>query len=315
MNEMKFIVNGTTYVIEEYNGNYQYFKMENGQKKAPTMEELNQLFEKIREVNNKKYTKEEIIEKINEAIKEKKLTKSEDIKSFLLSLNVTEDFEELENYAKQQLRDQKIEITPVDELREKILNDLDNISRDDIQAFLSFNCKKSNVSIDYLEIEMMSKKDNEIHESPKMYCMYNEETKTKLIEPVIAAVVEKDQVITNRAQNTEDSMAYTADYSLKTKNNNFIDVKDIDRDYAKYLQQKVEDMHRDYQGDVDKEETEELTEEQKQEMNLNRDQVMRLVRKKKENSNQGFTSAMLIFIVTEIISFFLIAFQLFFARV
>lgn len=306
---MEFEINGEKFLVEEVGNGFQYFKMVNNQKEIPNHEELQTLLEKIKELNNKKYTKDEVKKKIDDAIKKEELKDVDKIKDFLTSLNVTDDLEELENYAKGLLEEKQIEYTPIDVIREKILKEFAEMNTEEKMAFVSFNCKKSLVSSNYLEIELSTRNGEEFYKYPNMYCIYNEETKKQLIEPVIAEVALKSEIAYSQAVNKQDFIHYIADFYFKTKDNKYINIKDIEQTYASELEAKINELYKQYGENLSEENIQEIYNEQEEVQNMELDQQMRLVRKKKED-NKGFVNSMIVFVVAEAISLLLILFQI-----
>ncbi len=308
---MELEINGTKYIVEDVGNGFQYYKIVNNEKVIPTHEELVVLLAKLKEINTKKHTKEEIKELIKKAIDNNELTDENSIKDYLVSLNVTTDLEELEAYAKGLLETKNIHFTVIDEIREKLLKALSEANTDvnnlNKGVFVSFNRKRSIVGTDYVEVHLSTIDGDKSYEYPKMYCPYNEETKKQLIEPVLSEVALKSKVTCNKAINNNDAMEYSADYYFKTKANQNITVKDVDQIYAYDLEKKIDDLCYQYGNDLTDEEVQEVAEQKVSDgEELNLDKPMKLVRKK----NEGFANSIISFIVAEVVAILLLIYVL-----
>ena len=310
---MEIEINGVKYFVQDVGNGFQYYKIVNGNKVAPTHDELEALLDKLEELKMKKHTKEELQEIIKNAIDNNELTDANNIKDYLASLNVTEDLEELEEYAKGLLFAKNNNYTAIDEIRDKIIQAFDEVNGNQRGAYVTFVREKSAVGEDFLDIQLSTIDGDQIYEFPKMYCAYNDDTKKQLIEPLIAEIALKSIVIHNNAITKTDTMDYTADYFCETKDNQHISVKDIEQSYAQELEKKLKELCSQYGTNLTEEEVENIYQKQggnDEKLEKERSDELRLVRKKPENANKGFANSMIAFIIAEVVAILLFIFTL-----
>ena len=308
-------INGVRFLVEEIDGGYQFHKIVNNKKMAVTQEELKILMERIKELSTQKMSIEAAKDNIKAAIESNQLTKEADIKDYLLSINITENYDELENYARELLTEKKPKILPVDVIREKILTEFSKMDSKESSAFVSFTKKKS-VGDDYLEIDLGTRSGEDAYSFPKMYYNYNDEAKKQLIEPVIAEIVLKSKIESSRIVNKSSLVDFVSDYYLKTTNNNYFSLKDIDREYANELEKKINELAIRYGSGLSDDEVQDVYDQQ-QEDNRELNKPMTLVRKKKNQTSSlenekkaGFVNSLVLFAGLDLISILLFLFQI-----
>ena len=305
---MELEINGLKYAIEEVGDGFQYYKIIDGKKEIPTPEELAQLLAKLKELNTKSHTKDEIKELINSAIDNNELTDINSIQEYLTSLGVTEDLEEFIEYAKEVLASKNSKYTLLDEIKDKVLKTFDEVKNNDKKAFVSFERKKSIIGEDFLEIHLSTMAGDQVYEQPNLFCAYNDETRKQLIEPVIENTALKSKVIQNNAVAKTDTMDFTADYHCRTRDNQSISVKNIEQTYAHELEKKLNELSNQYGSNLSEEEVQEVEEKQIGDaQTLERSDEMKLVRKKDQ---KGFANSIIAFVIAEVVAVLLLVFTL-----
>lgn len=303
MNEVNLSIDGNNFlVINDING-FSYFKIQNGIRISPTANELHIIMEELKKLNNLQYSFEDAKKKITELIKNGEIKNIEELTQYLNQLGITKNKEELIELGKSIL-ESNIAISPVDELREEMINEIKNSLVAGKKLYIDFKVLKMPAGNEYMEISMISQKEGVKYNFPKKTVCFNEEAKHSLLEPIIAEVVLKNKVLYNKYFNVDSLIDYRANYFLNANNKCTISALNIEQDYAKELEKKVLELQSTY-GINNEERTDEI---QSALSEKNLDKPMQLIRKKEDTN--GFVNLISVFAIAEFMSIIFIVLQI-----
>ena len=300
MKEIKINLDGTEFVIINNNGMYSYYKLVNGVQMIPSIQELRLIVAELQKMNNVAYSLDELKNIIYEQIVNGNIKNQNDLNDYIDNLKITDNIEELRNYGILELEKLNVQLTPTEELKEEILDIIKNNKDDEKQMHISFDLKNG-LDNEYMEITLTSKKDDVIYEYPKKYVAFDENTKRNLLEPIMREIILKNKITYNKSFNINSIANYRANYFLRTTNNYFFDVLNIEQYYAVELEDMMYNLQDKYGYENEEERIEEINEElDKENLYLDKeknrmlDNNLKLVRTKKENNNSGYVNLLVI---------------------
>lgn len=238
MKEIKIIVDNETFIVNQNNGSYQYYKLVDGVGVLPNKNEIKKLLEELQKLNLNTMN---IKEQIEELIKNNKIKNIDELKEYLNSMGVKDNIDEYIKYGSELLNTNNLDNTPIDILRDNIIDEIRNNVSQEKKVALNFNVRKD-LGKEYVEFSMISEKNDLKYEYPKKIIPYNEDVKIRLIEPIIIELILKSKITYNKHANIDSLTEYKANYYLGTTSDCFLNVYNIEQDYAKILEKMGVDL-------------------------------------------------------------------------
>lgn len=265
---------------------------------SPSVFELKTLLDELAKISNQKLSFEEIKEQIKNDIEAKKITTNEDIENYLNILGIVDKKEELLRYGRELLDKLDLNITPTEELCNEIIEEYKKCMSFEKQMLIEFKVNDASVENKYLEVSMATLKGDVRFDYPIKYVKFDDDTKKKLIEPIMKEVILGSKIEYSHFKNIDDLINDRVNYFLKTVKNCFINIKNIESYYAKEIQELIDELKIRYGENNPEERIDEINEELLAEEQLaNELDGPKLVRKKDEN--KGFANSLIIFVVNE----------------
>ena len=312
MNSFKLNINGQEFEIINNNGIFSYYKILDNKKFSPTAEELKIIFEEINKLNNQKMSLEEIKKQLEIEIQNNNITNTEQLENYLNTLGVVQEKEELLNFGKKLLTEKNLKFTPTEMLCQDIINEFKNAMTMGKKMLIDFKVVDATLEEKYMEVSVSTLKDNTRFDFPTKYVRFDDGTKKELIEEILKEVILSSKLEYSKFQNVNDFINDRVNYFLKTIQNCFINVKNIESYYQRELEELISNLRVRF-GDNNTPEmmdkiNDELTEEQlADEKDLGYDGP-KLIRKKDEK--KGFINSSIVFIITEFIASLFILLQI-----
>jgi len=246
---------------------------------------------------NKPISFEEAKQKLIEQIETNAITNENELMDYVNVLGVNERKDELISLGKQKLQEKNLQLTPIKELQEEFIKQFNDAIKDGKQISFDFKAVDSTLNEDYMEISVITKKNDVRYEYPKKVVIFNEDAKKNLIEPVLKEIILKSKIEYNVIKDVPSFVNERANYYLKTIENCFFNISNIEKYYARELEELINELKQRFGDNNSEEIKEELDEE------------MKLVRKKPEQN--GYINLIFIFVISEFVSGLMFLLQMF----
>lgn len=265
---------GNTYEIQIRNGEYQIYKKEgNGLTKA-TAEELEYVLEELKKIRSDLFKEDNKLDNYKNLLKQMvengAIKDFESLKQFLNSTDLTEE-------EKNQLLNEgigELDLQEIIDLKNKILENLENNKKPDLKAMISFNIKDVSLGEKYCEVKLGYKENENTITHISKVMTYNETLKKELIEPIILEVTLKGKLKNTLVSKTQDSFNNRGNFRLSTEDNTYLGINNSEYDYLQKLEERVTNL-KDKEPIQDKEaRANEVSELQNEEYQNNQDDVI-----------------------------------------
>lgn len=308
--------NNNEFIVSNKNGTFECKKIIEGDKLVdPTKEELEFVIKELERQANQtqSLSTEDIINTIKQLIEEKKINNYEELYNYIngLNLSVQEKNKIFEQTNTLLVNDTK-EKSEIIKLKEELIDIIRKNSDRNIAKIITFDVKANISGAPICNINLTTV-DNGLSKIQKDISKdYNEELKKDLIEPVL-----QELVLTSRAaQNVEPSDAsfgYRSNFHLQTEENCFAHLNNIEQDYAYRLQEDIISLNNSPKisdSSARDAKISEIQNEKDLENQRSKEAELKRIKKKKMEDKKGFSSNLLLYLLTTIITAFTLITQI-----
>ncbi len=231
---------GETFLVAYENDNYTISKIENGEKKEPTKEEMAFALKELEKVKQatKKNTYDDYLKMLKDMLEAKTIKGTAELENFIQSTTLSP--EEKEKLLREGI--QGLDLQDIINLRNRIIGDLRGSKKEDMEALIGFNVKDNAFGSSYCEIKMGFKDSIGYNERLNATLDYNDNLKKELIEPVIAEVMGRSKIKTKSLSKTGDSFNNRGNLGIATEEKVKVALANVEYDYADKLDKNCENL-------------------------------------------------------------------------
>ncbi len=240
MNDM-FITDskGNNFVINKTNGQYEVYKVVDGNRISPTKEELEFILNEIRNIKSIKPQErpknlDDYIKLLKEMINNKKIVNFDQLSNFIKSCELSG--EEKVKLSEAGIAD--LQIQDIIQLKNRIINSLKEEKRPDLKALINFNIKDNSIGAKYCEVKLNYQSNNNTTEHIKEQLNYNDTLKRELIEPVLLEIAIQSQIKDNFIVKVPNDINNRSNYMLSTDEDIMFNLNNVEYEYADKLQKR-----------------------------------------------------------------------------
>ena len=231
---------GETFLINYENNNYSISKIENGEKKEPSKEEMAFALKELEKVKQatKKNTYDDYLKMLKNMLEARTIKGTTELENFIQSTTLSP--EEKEKLLHEGISG--LDLQDIVDLRNKIIGDLRGSKREDMEALIGFNVKDNALGSPYCEIKMGFKDSIGYNERLNATAEYSDTLKNELIEPVIAEVIGRSKIKTKNLSKTADSFNNRGNLGIVTEEKVKVALANVEYDYADKLDKHCENL-------------------------------------------------------------------------
>ena len=235
--------NGNNFVINKTDGQYEVYKIVDGNRVSPTKEELENILNEIKNIKNiqpqeKPKNLDEYIKLLKEMIKNKKIINFDQLNNFIKSCELSD--EEKIKLSEAGIAD--LQIQDIINLKNRIIDSLKDEKRPELKALINFNIKDNSIGAKYCEVKLNYQNGNNTTEHIKEQINYDDTLKRELIEPVLLEVAMRSRIKDNFIVKVPNDINNRSNYMLSTEENVMFNLNNVDYEYAEELQKRCVEL-------------------------------------------------------------------------
>ncbi len=306
--------NNNEFIVTNNFGNFNCKKVVGAQLVDPTKEELEFVIQELQKIANKTKTVnlDDMLNTIRSMIENNEINNYEELQKYINNLNISEqDKYTLFEKSCEYLNVNKKENSEIIKLKDELIHIIRNNKSKDIKKVISFDVRSNIGDVPLCNINLKTIDNNISKEHKNITHYYTDELKRDLIEPVLQEMVLTSQA-TQSVEPSDSSFGYRSNLHIKTEENCFVSLNNIEQDYAYKLQDEILSLNNSPKiSDPTARDSKinELQNEKKNEMQLEQENQLKLVKNKKMDNN-GFSSNLIIYLLITIVTTFIILTQI-----